>query len=56
MKLGSILPVAGQEASVVKIYVFPEIAYKPPSQWPLGLGFGRHLVEMKPIDALHLPI
>ena len=30
-KPGSILPVAGREASVVKIYVFPEIAYKPPS-------------------------
>ena len=28
-KPGSILPVAGREASVVKIYVFPEIAYKP---------------------------
>ena len=29
------MPVAGREASVVavvKIYVFPEIAYKPPSQ------------------------
>ena len=22
----------------------------------LGHGFGRHLVEMKPTDALHLPI
>ena len=25
----SFLPVAGREASVVKIYVFPEIAYEP---------------------------
>ena len=29
-KPGLILPVAGREASVVKIYVFPGIAYKPP--------------------------
>ena len=28
----SILPVADREASVVKIYVFRDIAYKPPSR------------------------
>ena len=36
-KPGSILHVAGREASVVKIYVFPEIAYKPPRLGPLEL-------------------
>ena len=114
-KPGSIFPEAGREASVVKIYVFPEIAYRPslsylasfsdtrgriltndpdpespeapaPSYTPqtpekrpeaskkiellklvmlggiwacfssLDHRFGRHLVEMKRTDALHLPI
>ena len=31
-KPGSILPVAGREASVMKIFIFPEIVYKPPRQ------------------------
>ena len=32
VKPGSILLVAGREASVVKIDVFPDITYKPPRQ------------------------
>ena len=39
-KPGSILPVAGREASVVKIYVFPETAYKPPRVLGRGLYLG----------------
>ena len=35
---GSFLPVAGREASVVKIYVFPEIAYKLPSLKAIDSG------------------
>ena len=52
-KPGSILPVAGREASVVKMCVF---FLETVINHIVGHRFGRHFVEMKPTDALHLPI
>ena len=60
-KPGSILPVAGQETSVVKICVF--FFRKLPIKRVVlacfsspGHRFGRQFVDVKPTDALHLLI